>query len=134
MSSTVDRYAPGHLQRAQARFPNWKPAHHRFICLRMVAGKRCQGGGTPPDCCICLRYIGHLLTHQRAWTDQNGKRVTTSEPYTHDWDNAGQTREAFLMDCADLGLSVEVRPPSESPWDRDGAYLLIIRRTIHLTW
>jgi hypothetical protein len=114
-------------RRYAERFPGWRRSG-AACCPRVVAGKRCRAYAGGPDGCICERYRSGPLDHNRIWRTPEGETVFTTEPYGLD----GASFAAFVAECMELGLRVEVA--ADSPWNPGETVLVMVRREMADAW
>lgn len=88
----------------------------RSRCPRVLARRRCAAWKAS---CVCL---SRALDHLHAWTDRDGRRVLTAEPYQVD----GPDLAWLLLELDVLGL--DVTASGGSAWFPGSTFLLTIRR------
>lgn len=101
---------PGHASDTteyRRRMKSWHGLKHttRRACpITVINGRRCHWGGD----CLCQRHPISVLDHPRSWTDRDGNRVYTAEPYSV-W---GEELGRLIADCEREGLRLTIEPAS----------------------
>ncbi|MEU6725560.1 hypothetical protein ABZ917_17780 [Nonomuraea wenchangensis] len=95
-----------------------RPAGAR-CCPRVVSGKRCLVSSR--NTCVCQEFHA-LLDHGRMWRDRHGYYVLTGEPYSI----STADLSAFTEVMDSLGLTVDVKEPSDSFWNPGWTHLIVV--------